>query len=67
MRTKRTVVVDQNGDVVATHAPSLKQVENSIIVQSGLKALAGQTLHEIEFEVPDTFRNEHEVIEFHRP
>jgi hypothetical protein len=66
MKTRLAVVVDEKGDVVATHAPDQKPAGGSIHVQAGLRTGPGQVLHEIEFEVPDSFQNEKEIVEFHR-
>jgi hypothetical protein len=66
MKTKLTVVVDGQGNVVATHAPARKPAAGSIHIESGLGTLPGQTLHEIEFEVPESFQHEQEIVEFHR-
>jgi hypothetical protein len=66
MKTRLAVVVDEKGDVVATHAPDRKPAGGSIQVQARLGTGPGQVLHEIEFEVPDSFQNEKEIVEFHR-
>ena len=66
MKKKLTVVVDERGNVIATHAPNPNPVAGGITVQSGLRALPGQVLHEIELEVPESFRQEQEIIDFHR-
>ena len=66
MKTRLTVVVDEKGEIVATHAPSQRPKGETIAVQSGLGTLPGQVLHEIDFDVPDSFQNESDVVEFHR-
>ena len=66
MKTRLTVIVDEKGDVVATHAPDRKPQGSSIHVEARLGAGAGQVEYEIEIEVPDSFQNEKEISEFHR-
>jgi hypothetical protein len=66
MKRKLTVVVDERGNVIGTHAPNPNPIEGGIIVQSGLRALPGQVLHEIEFEVPESFHSEQEIVDYHQ-
>ena len=66
MKTKLTAVVDEKGHVVATHTSNRTSSEGNLRIQSGPRTLPGQTLHEIEFEVPESFQHESEIVEFHQ-
>jgi hypothetical protein len=64
MKTKLTVIVDSTGNIIATHSPEPTST-TGFPAQSGLYPLSGQTLHEVEFEVPSSFRSHQDIEDFH--
>jgi hypothetical protein len=63
--TRLKVMTNAAGEVIATHAVDKKPAGSNSGVKAEMRPLPGQTLHEIEFEMPDSFRNEAEVDQFH--
>ena len=62
---KLTVIVGQNGRVVATRLGHGPRVDAKSGIRSNLVARAGQVKHEIEIDVPDEFRSKDELERFH--
>jgi hypothetical protein len=62
---KLTVIVAQDGRVIATRTGHGAHVDTKSGIRSELVARPGQTKHEIEIDVPDEFRSEDELERFH--
>jgi hypothetical protein len=60
-----TVIVSQDGRVVATRLGHAAHVDAKSGIRSELVARSGQTRHEIEIDVPDEFRSKDELERFH--
>jgi hypothetical protein len=62
---KLTVVTAKNGEVVATRLGHGSRSDPKTGIHSRLVAGPGQTLKEIEIDVPKVFKSPEEVTRFH--
>lgn len=65
-KTQLTVIVNEQGMVIATHTPNRAHINGNIFVKSGLDALPGQIKYEFEFEVPESFSHQSEIDQYHQ-
>jgi len=62
---KLTVILGKNGRVVATRVGHGPHVDAKSGIRSHIVAGPGQTLHEIEIEVPEQFKSREDLDRFH--